>query len=290
MCCCLCPRACGADRKEVIGFCGCTDACRVSRAGLHHFEEPFISGTRGSGTVFFSGCNLRCIYCQNMPLQSGTLGQALTAEELSNTMLRLQEIGAHNINLVTASPHLIILCDALSLAKSKGLTIPIVYNTSAYETAAAIERLSGLVDVYLPDLKYKNAELSARFSGCSNYFEIAVAAISAMFAQVGHLRLNENGIAICGVLIRHLVLPGCAFDTRDILDEIAARFSPDCHLSLMRQYTPFPELPPPLNRRVTDREYESCLSHCLKLRFSNVYTQDKESATFAYTPEFSNRI
>ena len=288
--CVICPRACGAERNVIVGYCGCTNDCRVARIGLHHFEEPCISGTCGSGTIFFSGCNLRCVYCQNMPLQSGRVGQILSARELCDTMLRLQDIGAHNINLVTPTPHLLTVCEAIARAKAQGLTIPILYNTSAYETTAAIEQLCGLVDIYLPDLKYKSTELSARFSACMDYFEKAWAAILAMFAQVGHLQLDEDGIATRGVLIRHLVLPGCAFDTRDVLSEIAATFSPDCHLSLMRQYTPLPDIQPPLNRSITDREYESCVDHCLSLGFSHVYVQDKKSASFAYTPEFYDKL
>ncbi|MBQ2201901.1 MAG: radical SAM protein, partial [Clostridia bacterium] len=202
---------------------------------------PCISGTRGSGTIFFSGCNLKCIFCQNMVLQNGTLGEVFSVPRLAETMLKLQALGAHNINLVTPTPHRESLTDALKTAKENGLSIPIVYNTNAYETVETIRTYEGLVDIYLPDLKYVDPRLSLQFSRASDYFETAIEAISEMYRQVGPMITDENGIAVKGVRIRHLVLPGCVFDTRNVLNAIRDRFGVDCPISLMSQYTPIPE-------------------------------------------------
>lgn len=287
----LCPRQCGVDRAREAGFCGAGDTPLVARADLHFFEEPCISGTRGSGAVFFSGCNMDCVFCQNAVLKAGRTGKPFTPEALTALYFSLEARGAHNINLVTPAPHLAAIIPSLRMAKREGLKIPVVYNTNAYETVAAIQSLDGLVDIYLPDLKYKSDLLSTRFSNADGYFETAVAAIAEMVRQRGNLALDESGIAASGVLIRHLVLPGCVFDTRDILKEVAARFSPDTYLSLMRQYAPTGNVTkPPLNRKVTNREYENALSFALSCGFSNVYIQDRASADLCYTPAFINSI
>lgn len=284
-----CPRLCDVDRSMTRGFCGAGEHLRIARAALHFYEEPCICGTHGSGAIFFSGCNLRCIFCQNLSLQSGSAGHDVSACELSEIMLRLQSEGAHNINLVTPTPHTLALRDALRLAKSSGLVIPVVYNTSAYERVETIEAFSGLVDIWLPDLKYHESMLSAKFSAASDYFEYAIKAIDKMYELSGRLTMNDDGIASSGVLIRHLVLPCCLYDTRAILDEIAAHFGRDCHISLMRQYTPLPCLnTPPLNRRITDREYNNAVNHALMLGMEKVYIQDKSSASMEFTPEFEN--
>lgn len=287
--CYLCPRQCGIDRDLYAGACGARALPRVARVALHEWEEPCISGFHGSGTVFFSGCNLGCIFCQNYVLQDGTLGIECTEEQLAEHFLHLQEDGAHNINLVTPSPHLVTIVPALKLAKKNGLTIPIVYNTNSYELAQALKMLDGLVDIYLPDLKYVSPILSKRFSKCENYFEVAVTAIQEMYRQVGDLTLDDNGIAQRGILIRHLVLPTCIDDSRKVLDIIAEHFPRTTHLSLMRQYAPTPNITePPLNRRLTDREYDRILAYCCDLGFTNVWIQDKESATLRFTPSFIN--
>lgn len=285
--CTLCPRQCGTDRAFSYGFCGCDARCRVARTSLHPYEEPCISGTRGSGTIFFSGCNLRCSFCQNRSIQDALAGHAVSAEELANQMLILQDQGAHNINLVTPTPHLDTVCAALIYAKREGLSIPIVYNTGGYETTEAIDRLNGLVDVYLPDFKYWNSTLSARFSGASDYGLRALGAIRRMFEQAGHLATDSDGIAVRGLLIRHLVLPNCTFDSRIILDIIKQEFSSDCWLSVMRQYTPPPWITSaPLNRRLTDREYTGITEYLIQAGFNNVYLQEKDSVGFSYTPDF----
>lgn len=284
--CLLCPRNCQVDRHVQKGFCGCTDKLKIARIGLHFYEEPPISGTKGSGTVFFSGCNLRCVFCQNMVLQKGELGEYFTFEELSDSMLKLQDMGAHNINLVTPTPHTEGICRALSLARQNGLRLPVVYNTNAYMTVDTVKRLGEYVDIWLPDFKYHDQRLAEVFSSAPHYFETAFSAIQAMYALSGPFTIGENGMAEKGVLIRHLVLPGCVYDTREILSTVCEAFGKEAPLSLMRQYTPPEGMKAPLNRRLTEREYDMALNWALALGMENVYTQEAASASFAYTPPF----
>lgn len=287
--CCLCPRNCQVDRRTQRGFCGCTDKLKIARIGLHFYEEPPISGTKGSGTVFFSGCNLRCVFCQNMVLQKGELGEYFTPAELSDAMLKLQDMGAHNINLVTPTPYTEGICRALSLARENGLCLPVVYNTNAYMTVDTVKRLGEYVDIWLPDFKYHDQRLADTFSSAPHYFETAFSAIQAMYAASGPLITGESGMAKKGVLIRHLVLPGCVYDTREILSAVCEVFGKEAPLSLMHQYTPPEGMKTPLNRRLTEREYDTALSWAVALGMENVYTQEAASATFAYTPLFGNK-
>ena len=287
----ICPRSCKIDRTAATGFCGCSSVPLIARAALHFDEEPCISGTNGSGTIFFSGCNLKCVFCQNMVLTDGKLGTPVTAQQLSKIMLKLQAIGAHNINLVTPTPHRDVLIDAIARAKQDGLTIPVVYNTGSYETAETIRRFEGLVDIYLPDLKYVDPRLSMRFSHAADYFPTAIAAIEEMYRQVGPMRTDSLGIAVHGVRIRHLVLPGCVYDTRAVLDAIRDRFGLDCPISLMSQFTPIPECSiKPLDRPLTAREYQNALDYCISLGFTDVYTQGLDSVGRSFTPPFSAQI
>ena len=289
--CTICPRNCHIDRTAATGFCGCSSVPKVARAALHFDEEPCISGTRGSGTIFFSGCNLKCIFCQNIVLQDGTLGEPFTVDRLVETMLALQSRGAHNINLVTPTPHRDILVPALRAAKENGLSIPVLYNTNAYETVETIRAYEGLVDLYLPDLKYHDDRLARKFSKVTSYFPIALEAIREMVRQTGFMQMDNSGMALRGVRIRHLVLPGCVFDTRAVLDAVAEAFGTDIPLSLMSQYTPMPACKePPLSRRLTKREYESAVEHCISLGFQNVYIQGFESVGTSYTPPFSDHV
>ena len=291
MSCTICPRNCSVDRTAAAGFCGCSSVPLVARAALHYDEEPCISGTRGSGTIFFSGCNLKCIFCQNTVLTDGSLGESVSPFRLSEIMLKLQETGAHNINLVTPTPHRDALLTALREAKRNGLSIPVVYNTSAYETVDTIRSFEGLIDVYLPDLKYVDPRLSGRFSHAKDYFETAIAAITEMMRQVGPMQIDCDGIAYRGVRIRHLVLPGCVYDTRAVLDTIKDRFGTDCPISLMSQFTPIPECTvKPLDRPLTPREYERALEYCMSLGFTDVYTQGLDSVGRFFTPPFSDHI
>lgn len=291
MACNICPRNCKIDRTAAAGFCGCSSVVRVARAALHFDEEPSISGMHGSGTIFFSGCNLKCIFCQNMVLTDGKLGEVFSVPRLAETMLKLEALGAHNINLVTPTPHRDAIVEALRLAKNDGLCIPVVYNTNAYETVDTIKAYQGLVDIYLPDLKYVDPRLSLKFSRASDYFDTAIEAIAEMIDQVGFMQTDENGIAVQGVRIRHLVLPGCVFDTRNVLDAIKARFGTDCPISLMSQFTPIPACTvKPLDRPLTQREYENALEYCISLGFTDVYTQDLTSVGRSFTPPFSDHV
>ena len=285
----LCPRRCGADRAVAPGLCGAGTAARVARSMLHPWEEPFISGTRGSGALFFSGCNLGCVFCQNEPLKDGAFGQVYDAIALSELFFSLQSQGAHNINLVTPTPHVPVIRRALKIAKSAGLRIPVVYNTSAYERAETLRALDGLVDVYLPDCKYVSRELSGRFSGAPDYFAFAAPAIAEMFRQVGALALDGNGLALRGLVIRHMVLPGCLDDSRRVLDFIANHYPPETAVSLMRQYAPTPRaMRTPLNRVLTDREYDRSISYALSLGLNNILIQQKASANLSFTPSFTD--
>ena len=290
MSCDLCPRLCHVDRSIQRGFCGCDDTMRIARIGLHRYEEPCISGEGGSGAVFFSGCNLRCVFCQNKVLQTGRLGQDLTPKALSEAMLELQRIGAENINLVTPTPHVNGIISAIEMARSDGLSLSIVYNTNGYLTVDTVDKLKNHVDIWLPDFKYHDQRLADRFSAAPHYFETALATIGRMLEVSGQLELDETGRAKKGVLIRHLVLPACVYDTRDILSAIKDCFGTDTYLSLMHQFTPQPDGKAPLDRRLTKREYDNAVSACLDLGFTRVYIQEALSATFAYTPEFSNEI
>ena len=290
MSCDLCPRLCNVDRHAQRGFCGCDDAMRIARIGLHRYEEPCICGTGGSGAVFFSGCNLRCVFCQNKVLQSGKLGQVFSPEALAQAMLELQNIGAENINLVTPTPHVPSILRAVDIAKNDGLTLPIVYNTNGYLSVDTVDKLKNHVDIWLPDFKYHDQRLADRYSSAPRYFDTALAAIGRMLKISGQLAIDETGRAKKGVLIRHLVLPACIFDTRDVLSAIKDHFGTDTYLSLMHQFTPQPDGKAPLNRRLTHREYESAVTACLDMGFTRVYIQDALSATFAYTPDFSDKV
>lgn len=289
--CVLCPRACGADRSIARGLCGTDETPRVAKVMLHNWEEPFISGTRGSGAVFFSGCNLGCVFCQNHTIRDGGVGDAYDVEALANAYLSLQEEGAHNINLVTAAPYVPDVAESLKLAKARGLCIPIVYNSSGYESVEALRMLDGLVDVYLPDWKYANPLLAKKFSLAPDYPEVAENAILEMHRQVGELELDENGIATRGLVIRHLILPGCADDSRKILDRIVQMLPLSTYISIMSQYTPQPDTTEfPLNRRITQREYDRVISYALSLGLYNILIQELDSAQSVYTPHFTNHL
>ena len=290
--CFLCPRGCGAERAGgKLGFCGMDGEIRVARAALHPFEEPPISGERGSGTVFFTGCSLRCIFCQNSAIRSPESGRALSIEQLAELFLFLQEKGAENINLVTATHYADGVAAALRLAKPR-LQIPVVYNCGGYERVETLRTLAGLVDVYLPDFKYVSSELSAAYSAAPDYAEVAEAALREMYAQVGSVQTDARGILTRGVVVRHLVLPGCRADSLAVLERVAKSVPvPGVLLSLMRQYTPDfapDDAPKSLKRRVTSFEYESVMAHAVELGFEGFF-QGKEAASAAYTPNFEEK-
>lgn len=284
----LCPRACGIDRRRSTGFCGLGDRVRVARAALHQWEEPPISGTNGSGAVFFSGCTLRCCYCQNYQISAEGFGKEISITELCEIMLRLQEQGAHNINLVTPTQFADKIVAALDRIRGGKLHIPVVYNSSGYETEQTLAMLNGYVDVYLPDLKYVSPELSARYSAAADYFSFASRAVVQMQKQVGPPVFDKSGLLRKGVIVRHMVLPGAYRDSLALVEWLARRFGrEDILLSLMSQYTPqhrsaqFPEL----GRRVTTFEYRKVADRAAKLGFRG-YMQERSAASAAYIPAF----
>ena len=284
----LCPRNCKVNRKERTGFCGEKDGIRCARAALHHWEEPCISGTRGSGAVFFSGCSLKCCYCQNYQISQEGLGKEISPEKLARIFLDLQEQGAHNINLVTGTHFLPGILTALDLARPK-LSIPVVYNCGGYEKPEVIRLLDGYVDIYLPDLKYFDPELSARYSGARDYFAQASQAVSAMISQTGSPVFDEDGIMQKGVIIRHMVLPGSRKDSISILRWIREHLPEEGFLlSLLSQYTPFYKSReyPQINRRLTTYEYDKVLEEAISLGLTKGFMQEKSSAKEEYTPPF----
>ena len=284
----LCPRNCRVNRKERTGFCGEKDGIRCARAALHHWEEPCISGTRGSGAVFFSGCSLKCCYCQNYQISQEGLGKEISPEKLARIFLDLQEQGAHNINLVTGTHFLPGILTALDLARPK-LSIPVVYNCGGYEKPEVIRLLDGYVDIYLPDLKYFDPELSARYSGARDYFAQASQAVSAMISQTGSPVFDEDGIMQKGVIIRHMVLPGSRKDSISILHWIRENLPEEGFLlSLLSQYTPFYKSCeyPQINRRLTTYDYDKVLEEAISLGLTRGFMQEKSSAKEEYTPPF----
>ena len=287
--CYACPRACGADRSIGVGFCGVGEEFFVARAALHPWEEPPISGANGSGTVFFAGCNLRCVYCQNREISRGGKGSPMTVEELAAVCLDLQKQGACNLNFVTPTHYAEKLAELLRKIRPE-LSIPVVYNCGGYEKVETLWRLDGLVDVYLPDCKYYDSDLSARLSGAADYFEVFCNALREMLRQVGGVRYADDGRMTGGVVVRHLVLPGYRKDSIRVLSELAERFGTDAFLlSLMRQYTPefaTDAKDKNLHRRVTTYEYESVLEHAASLGFSG-FSQSASSASSIYTPTFT---
>jgi putative pyruvate formate lyase activating enzyme len=277
----LCPRQCAADRESnQPGICQALKAVKIASHNLHGGEEPPISGIRGSGTIFFSGCTLKCLFCQNYPLSQLFHGEFYSNSQLAAFFLSLQKRGAHNINLVSPTPYLHHLLSALEMASSQGLDIPLVYNTSGYERAEVIEQLRGIVDIYLPDFKYGPTEecrqLGLKLSGVNNYFENAVVAIAEMFHQTGPLSLDGQGVAVRGTIIRHLIIPGQTANSLAVLQAIAASPFRDTHLSLMSQYFPAYRAPdcPPFNRRLQADEYRQVKQAALSLGIENGWFQD----------------
>ena len=287
--CTLCPRCCGADRRTEAGRCGAGNTLRAARAALHRWEEPCISGedtARGSGTVFFCGCTLGCIFCQNGSISHGGEWQEITARRLSEIFLELQAQGAYNINLVTPTQYLPWIEEALRLCGDR-ISVPVLYNTGGYEREETLRRLEGKVQIYLPDLKYYDCTLSARYSAAPDYFAVASLALREMFRQVGAVRFDENGILQSGMVVRHLVLPGAFRDSLRLLDWLAAEFDPETiRLSIMSQYTPPADIAiRELQRPVFTYEYRKVCEHAAELGFLG-YTQQRSSADAAYTPPF----
>lgn len=288
--CTLCPRRCHANRAAgQTGFCRQSAQLRAARAALHFWEEPCISGDCGSGTVFFSGCSLQCIFCQNHEIALGESGKVISVERLTRIFLELQEKGAANINLVTAGHFIPQVCRALELSKADGLSIPIVYNTGSYEEAASLRLLEGLVDIWLPDLKYFSVDLSARYSSAPDYFQVATAAIAEMFRQTPAAVFDpRTGLMQRGIIVRHLMLPGQAADSKRILRYLHTTYGDAIYISIMNQYTPLADVSglPELNRRVTPEEYRRVLDFADRIGIENGFMQEDGTAAESFIPPF----
>ena len=287
--CCLCPRMCRADRSTASGYCKAPDGILASRAALHFWEEPCISGTGGSGAIFFSGCTLRCCFCQNYKISRTPRGKSISSERLAEIFLELQDQGAHNINLVTATHYLPWILPALDMVKEK-LHIPVVYNCGGYERLETIQALSSYVDIWLPDLKYFSSDLSRRYSQAPDYFARASAAVRQMILQTGTPVFDDRGIMQKGVIIRHLVLPGQKEDSLQLIKWMAEELpEKQFYISLLSQYTPYEKNPdfPELNRRITSYEYQKVVEAALEAGLEQGFMQERTSAKEEYTPSFA---
>lgn len=288
--CTICPHNCKVNRfKGQKGRCKCDDKLKIALASLHMFEEPCISGTNGSGTVFFSNCNLNCIYCQNYEISQLGKGKEISMQTLADIFLKQQEKNAHNINLVTPTMYVYQIIEAIKIARSSGLKIPIIYNSNGYENVETIKLLDGYIDVYLPDLKYYTDSLSKKYSKVNNYFEIATNAIKEMYNQVGNATFDGEGLIKKGVIIRHLVLPNHIQNTKNILRWIKENMPEDIYVSVMAQYFPTYKANEDnlINRKLTKKEYKEVFNYLYSLDIKNGYIQDLGKHEQEYVPDFN---
>ncbi len=288
----MCPRECNADRGlGKTGFCKVPNHIKVARAELHFWEEPCISGNEGSGTVFFSGCNLRCVYCQNRKIAEGVYGKEITVDRLAAIFLELQEKGANNINLVTPSHYVLQIVKALKLAKEKGLKVPVVYNSSAYEKVETLKLLEGYVDVYLPDFKYMDSHLSGKYSKAEDYSHVAKQAIREMVRQVGLPKFDDGDMMKNGVVVRNLVLPGYVEDSKEIIKYLYDTYGNDIFISILSQFTPLEGLEqyPEINRKLTEEEYEEVVNYAIEIGVENGFIQEGDVAEESFIPNFDGQ-
>ncbi len=286
--CCLCPRECHVNRlKGKKGYCGQTAEIRAARAALHMWEEPCISGDAGSGAVFFTGCTLGCVYCQNRQIADGTVGKAVSEERLADIYLELQEQGAWNINLVTAGHFAPAVIRSLDLAKRQGLQIPVVYNTSSYEKVDTLKRLEGYIDIYLPDLKYMDTALAGKYSFAPDYPKVAAAALKEMVRQAGDAQFEGDQMKK-GVIVRHLVLPGLADASKSVIRYLYETYKDRVYISILNQYTPMPYLKkyPELNRKVNEEEYDAVVDFAISIGVENGFIQEGDTAQESFIPDF----
>lgn len=288
--CTLCPRGCGVDREVTVGVCGETGKVRVARAALHFWEEPCISGEKGSGTVFFTGCTLRCVYCQNHRISTGNVGKEITIERLAEIFIELKEQGANNINLVTPTHFVPQIISALEIAKERGMDLPVVYNTSGYESVETLRRLEGYVDVYLPDFKYLDSRHAKRYSKAEDYPEVAKRALAEMVRQTGAPEFDENGMIKKGVIVRHLLLPGCLNDGKKIVEYLHHTYGNQIYMSLMSQYTPLDTLDresyPELGKKVSRKSYDWLVDYAIFLGVEQAFIQEEDVADESFIPSF----
>lgn len=287
--CTLCPRNCKVNRNNnELGYCGMTNQLMVARASLHYWEEPIISGEKGSGTVFFSGCNLKCVFCQNYQISNNNFGKPISIHRLSEIFLELQEKGANNINLVTPTHFVPLIIEALKIAKAKGLNIPIVYNSSGYENVETIKLLKGYIDIYLPDFKYYDNKYANKYSKCNNYFEAVTSSLDEMINQVGTPQINEEGILTKGVIVRHMMIPELLDDSKKIIHYLVDNYNDDIFISIMNQYTPTNNLTnyQEINQTVDDKDYDELINYAIDLGIKNGFMQEGETQKTSFIPEF----
>ena len=286
--CIICPHKCKIDRTKNIGRCKSTDKIKIALYSTHNYEEPCISGEKGSGTIFFSNCNMNCIYCQNYEISQIGKGKEITIEELADIMIKQQEKGVENINLVTPTSYVLHIIEAIKIARKRGLTIPIVYNTNGYENIETIKLLEGYIDIYLPDLKYYFNEIAKKYSNIDNYFEVATNAIKEMYRQVGVPQINENGIMQKGLMIRHLVLPNNLENSKQVLKWIKENIDNNVYVSIMAQYFPTYKAKnvDDLARKLTKQEYEEIENYLYDLDLENGYIQELGEHEEEYVPKW----
>lgn len=282
------PKKSEKDSKSGVGYCGMTEDIYVARAALHMWEEPCISGEEGSGAVFFSGCTLRCAFCQNFQIATGKAGKRITMERLVEIFLELQEKGSNNINLVTPTQYILQVAEAVKKARERGLIIPIVYNTSGYEKVESLRLLDGLVDVYLPDFKYVSPVISGKYSKAPDYFEVADKALKEMYRQVGEPQFNEKGIMTKGIIVRHLLLPGYVEDSKNVIEYLYKTYKNSIYISIMNQYTPLLQVKdyPEIDRRVTAEEYDEVVDYAIDIGVTNGFVQEEGTSDESFIPEF----
>lgn len=282
----LCIRNCNIDRDTNTGFCNANSNLKIAKYMLYHYEEPCISGNNGSGAIFFSNCNLRCVYCQNYEISLEEYGKEITIEEFSNICLELQKKGAHNINLITPGHFALKIKEGIILAKEKGLTIPIVYNTNSYENVNTIKELNGIVDIYLPDFKYYDDNLAIKYSSAPNYRENAKKVIDEMYKQVGKPTFKK-GIMQKGIIVRHLMLPTLTDDTKSIIKYLYNTYKNNIYISIMNQYTPMKHFDDDLlNKTITKDEYNYIIDYAYDLGIRNCFVQEDETAKKSFIPNF----
>lgn len=285
----ICPRRCGADRENgSLGFCGASNKIRIARAALHFWEEPCLSGRNGAGTVFFSYCNMKCVYCQNYRISTRGAGHEVSIGELAEIFLDLQSQGANNIDLVTPTHYALDIAEAVKKAKNSGLHIPVLYNCGGYESVETLKRLEGLIDIYMPDMKYYRDKYAVKYSSAPRYFETACAALEEMYRQTGAFVLDENGIMQSGVIVRHMMLPGLMLDTKKIMDYLFDTYGNNIYISLMSQYTPLKNVErfPELNRKIDMKKYNSIVDYCMNRGMENVFIQEGSAAKESFIPCF----
>ena len=289
----ICPHNCNVNRLNgKIGRCKCADKIKIALASVHNYEEPCISGINGSGTIFFSNCNMNCIYCQNYEISQLGKGKEISIKELADIFINQQEKGVNNINLVTPTMYAFQIIEAIKLAKKNGLIIPIIYNTNGYEKIETLKALQGYIDVYLPDFKYSNNNLGKKYSNVNNYFEVTTQAIKEMYNQVGPPKLNENGIIQKGLIIRHLILPNENQNAKNVLKWIKENIDDEVYISIMAQYFPTYKAKEikELSRKINIKEYEDIEDYIYEIGIENGYMQDLGEHEEEYVPEFKNSL